>query len=80
MGERIQLLAVLQTHILLCYATLCFKIIRLSFNINTHTPVIRYMRRLSFYRAMLSMRGTSHGPVSVCSSVCPSVCHKSEFY
>ena len=29
-----------------------------------------------FYRAMLCIRGTSHGPVSV--SVC--VCHKSEFY
>jgi len=27
-----------------------------------------------FYRAMLRIRGTSHGPVSV------SVCHKSEFY
>jgi len=27
--------------------------------------------RLNFYRAMLSMRGSSHGPVSVC------VCHKS---
>jgi len=25
-----------------------------------------------FYRAMLSIRGTSHGPVSVCLSVCPS--------
>jgi len=35
-----------------------------------------------FYRAMLCIRGTSHGPVSVrvCLSVCPSVCHKSEFY
>ena len=33
---------------------------------------------LSFYRAMLCIRGTSHGPVSV--SVCLSVCHKSEFY
>jgi len=32
----------------------------------------------SFYRAMLCIRGTSHGPVSVCLSV--SVCHKSEFY
>ena len=32
----------------------------------------------NFYRAMLCIRGTSHGPVSVC--VCPSVCHKSEFY
>ena len=31
-----------------------------------------------FYRAMLCIRGTSHGPVSVCPSV--SVCHKSEFY
>ena len=30
----------------------------------------------NFYRAMLCIRGTSHGPVSV--SVC--VCHKSEFY
>ena len=28
----------------------------------------------SFYHAMLCIRGTSHGPVSVC------VCHKSEFY
>jgi len=26
-----------------------------------------------FYRAMLCIRGTSHGPVSVCPSVCPSV-------
>ena len=33
-----------------------------------------------FYRAMLSIRGTSHGPVSVCLSVRPSVRHKSEFY
>jgi len=30
----------------------------------------------SFYRAMLCIHGTSHGPVSVCLSVC----HKSEFY
>jgi len=29
---------------------------------------------LSFYRAMLCIRGTSHGPVSVC------VCHKPVFY
>ena len=26
-----------------------------------------------FYRAMLCIRGTNHGPVSVCPSVCPSV-------
>jgi len=33
-----------------------------------------------YYRAMLCIRGTSHGPVSVCLSVRPSVRHKSEFY
>ena len=35
---------------------------------------------INFYRAMLCIRGTSHGPVSVCLSVCPSVRHKSVFY
>jgi len=37
---------------------------------------------VNFYRAMLCIRGSSHGPVSVCVRVrlCPSVCHKSEFY
>ena len=33
-----------------------------------------------FYRAMLCIRGTSHGPASVLPSVCPSVRHKSVFY
>jgi len=35
-----------------------------------------------FYRAMLCIRGTSHGPVSGCLCLClsVSVCHKSEFY
>jgi len=33
--------------------------------------------RLSFYRAMLCIRGTSHGPVSVCLSVRPSVTSRS---
>jgi len=37
-----------------------------------------------FYRAMLCIRGTSHGPVSLCLSVRlsvrPSVRHKSVFY
>ena len=32
---------------------------------------------LRFYRAMLCMRGTSHGPVSVCPSVRPSVTSRS---
>ena len=32
----------------------------------------------SFYRAMLRICGTSHGPVSV--RVCLSVCHKPVFY
>jgi len=35
---------------------------------------------VGFYRAMLCIHGTSHGPVSVCPSVCPSVRHKSVFY
>jgi len=36
----------------------------------------------SFYRAMLCIRGTSHGPVSVCLSVsvCIRVCHNPVFY
>ena len=34
--------------------------------------------QIGFYRAMLCIRGTSHGPVSVSVSV--SVYHKSEFY
>jgi len=33
-----------------------------------------------FDRAMLCIRGTSHGPVSVRLSVCPSVRHKPVFY
>jgi len=34
----------------------------------------------TFYRAMLCIRGTSHGPVSVSVSVCLSVCHDPVFY
>ena len=37
----------------------------------TDTSPLTYLR---FYRAMLLIRGTSHGPVSICPSVCPSVC------
>jgi len=33
--------------------------------------------QIGFYRAMLCIRGTSHGPVSVCLSVCPSVTSRS---
>jgi len=36
--------------------------------------------QIGFYRAMLCIRGTSHGPVSVCLSVRVRICHKSEFY
>ena len=36
--------------------------------------------QIGFYRAMLCIRGTSHGPVSVCVCVCLSVCHKPVFY
>jgi len=39
---------------------------------------ITFVSIVGFYCAMLRIRGTSHGPVSVCPSVC--VCHKSEFY
>ena len=39
---------------------------------------------IAFYRAMLCIRGTSHGPVSARLSVRPFVClsvrYKSEFY
>ena len=38
------------------------------------------MLEFSFYRAMLCIRGTSHGPVSVCVCLSVCVCHKSEFY
>jgi len=34
----------------------------------------------AFYRAMLCIRGTSHGPVSVSVCLSVSVCHMSEFY
>ena len=34
--------------------------------------------RKVYYRAMLCIRGTSHGSVSIC--VCVHVCHKSVFY
>ena len=42
----------------------------------TVRPTPEHIRFLlfSFYRAMLCIRGTSHGPVSLCPSVCPSVC------
>ena len=33
-----------------------------------HASVSAY----SFYRAMLCIRGTSHGPLSACMSICPS--------
>jgi len=44
------------------------------------TRVTEDSRETVFYRAMLCIRGTSHGPVSVRPSVCLSVRHKSEFY
>jgi len=44
---------------------------------HTHRLPKRHLERfIRFYRAMLCIRGTSHGPVSV--SV--SVCHKPVFY
>ena len=51
----------------------------------TDVFIMSYVRQIKttlfpFYRAMLCIRGTRHGPVSVCPSVCPSVSHKSVFY
>ena len=43
-----------------------------TFDVSSHTT--RHPHHESFYRAMLYIRGTSHGPVSVCPSVCLSVC------
>jgi len=45
-----------------------------------HTNII--VKRCKFYRAMLCIRVTSHGPVSVslCIFLSVSVYHKSEFY
>ena len=43
-----------------------------------HTATSRH--NPPFFRAMLCIGGTSHGPVSVCLSVRPSVRHKSELY
>jgi len=36
--------------------------------------LFHYNDNHAFYRAMLCIRGTSHGPVSVCLSVCVCVC------
>jgi len=38
------------------------------------------VRVVNFYRAMLCIPDNSHGPVSVCLSVCLSARHKSVFY
>ena len=37
-------------------------------------PFVNFRFVANFYRAMLCIRGTSHGPVSVCPSVRLSVC------
>ena len=42
-------------------------------NTPTSSPISSYIV-ICFYRAMLCIRGTSHGPVSVRLSVCLSVC------
>jgi len=39
-----------------------------------NTILVKFLTFVDFYRAMLCIRGTSHGPVSVCPSVCLSVC------
>ena len=47
-----------------------------SFSFGNDVYYLRITFDWFYYRAMLCIRGTSHGPVSVCLSVC----HKSEFY
>jgi len=44
-----------------------------------HVCVIfnNYVNWCNFYRSMLCIRGTSHGPVSVCPCPCPSVTSRS---
>jgi len=49
------------------------KRIRLPIRLNRNHASILYR----FYRAMLGVRGTSHGPVSVCLSVSVSVTSRS---
>ena len=45
----------------------------------TSLTLLIWRQAVHFYRAMLCIRGTSHGPVSVRLSVRPSVRHKSVF-
>ena len=40
-----------------------------GFDVFAYEVIRHYILRFSFYRAMLCIRGTSHGPVSVCLSV-----------
>ena len=40
----------------------------------TSLTLLIWRQAVHLYRAMLCIRGTSHGPVSVRLSVCPSVC------
>jgi len=51
---------------------------------NSHSLFSSCLKRnvvdMTFFRSMLCIRGTSHGPVSVRPSVCLSVRHKSVFY
>jgi len=48
-----------------------FTLIQLDSNSFAATVVI-FISNISFYRAMLCIRGTSHGPVSVCPCLCLS--------
>jgi len=51
------------------------QLIRLPLTVSCFSKI-----QTGFYRAMLCIRGTSHGPVSVRLSVCVCVCHKPVFY
>jgi len=50
------------------------------FAVDIYSYCIFSISACAFYRAMLCIRGTSHGPVSVSVCLSVSVCHMSEFY
>ena len=55
----------------------CWQRDRLAVEENSRVKCVYLSRYPNFYHAMLCIRGTSHGPVSVCPSVCLSVTSRS---
>ena len=55
----------------------CWQRDRLAVEENSRVTCVYLSRYPNFYHAMLCIHGTSHGPVSVCPSVCLSVTSRS---